>query len=485
MTRRGRFPSPPTIGTRHSATMINFYDIAYGFGVGISTPFWVVRSKTRRKVLDAFSQRMGHVAPRSADGDAGRSAVMIHAVSVGELNAARGLIDGLRQRHPELHLIVSTTTQTGYDRAQALYADAPDVTLILYPLDFSAAVSRVLDTLKPIAVILMELELWPNFINHCYNRHIPVMLANGRITEHSFRNYRLGGFLTRRMFAKLSAVAAQEQTYAERFTQLGVAAPNVHVTGTMKFDTAPVDADVPGTAELIREMDLHSPLWVCGSTGPGEEELILQAYAKLQVDFPELQLAIIPRKPERFDEVAALIDQQGFDVRRRSEPHLTPRPPKTTVILGDTMGELRKFYAAADVVFVGRTLVDLGEKQHGSDMIEPTALGKPTIVGAFTGNFAEVMNQFRAAGAIVEIKTANELTTAVDRLLRDPGDLGSRARTVATAGRGATARTLDLLEPLLKPQASAESPPAAPDTAQPTPTPDPSPDASPLAGDQA
>lgn len=424
---------------------INFYDIAYGFGVGISAPVWIVRSKTRKKVLDAFTQRMGHVAPRAGESPA----VMIHAVSVGELNAARVLIDQLKARRPELQLIISTTTETGYERSRELYADRADITLIHYPLDFTGAVARVLDHLKPSLVILMELELWPNFVAQCWMRQIPIVLANGRITAPSFRNFRIGSFLTRRMFSRIAAVGAQEQSYAERFIALGADPSKVHVTGTMKFDTAPASDVIPGSGDLARDLQLRHPLWVCGSTGPGEEEIVLQVYKQLLIDFPDLQLAIIPRKPERFDEVATLIQNAGFECVRRSDPSRSTQHAARSVILGDTMGELRKFYACADVVFVGRSLVDLGDKQHGSDMIEPAALGKPSIVGPFTGNFTEVMNAFRTASAMVEVKTPEELKDVVARLLREPADIGAKALEVVVAQRGATERTLALIEPLL------------------------------------
>lgn len=425
---------------------INFYDIAYGFGVGISAPVWIVQSKTRNKVLNAFGERMGHVAPRIGES----KAVMIHAVSVGELNASRGLIDGLKAHDPTLHLILSTTTDTGLERAKQLYGEREDVTIIRYPLDFSAAVTRVLDTLRPSLVILMELELWPNFMAACEQRKIPVVLANGRITETSFKGYRVGSFITRRMFGRLAALCAQEKTYADRFEQLGADPAKMTVTGTMKFDTAPESPTIPGTDDLARDMDLRSPLWVCGSTGPGEEEIVLQTYKSLIQETPDLQLAIIPRKPERFDEVAQLIEQHGYPCDRRSSPRPKAQGPRP-IALGDTMGELRKFYALADVVFVGRTLVDLGEKQHGSDMIEPTALAKPTIVGPYTGNFTEVMNALRADQAITEVRSPAELRAAVSIHLHSDTGMGQRAQKVVERERGATARTLECILPMLTP----------------------------------
>ena len=296
----------------------------------------------------------------------------------------------------------------------------------------------------------MELELWPNFIARCRTRGIPVMLANGRITLPSFKGYRIGSWLTRRMFGYLSSVCAQEETYADRFKQLGADPAKITITGTMKFDTAPDASKIAGIDDLVQQMQITHPLWVCGSTGPGEEEIILSVYKQLIEEMPDLRLAIIPRKPERFDEVAKQIEDAGFSCLRRSTNQLqTPNSKLPTVLLGDTMGELRKFYALADVVFVGRSLVDLGDKQHGSDMIEPAALAKPTIVGPFTGNFAEVINAFRAQKAMIEVATADELKSAVSLLLHSPGSIGLEAEKVVVTQRGATQRTLEQIEKIL------------------------------------
>ncbi len=198
--------------------MINHFDIAYGLGVGLSSPFWLAKTSSRRKVLRAFSQRMGRVPGR----DLSKPGIMIHAVSLGEINATRALVNLLRSSRPGLHFIVSVTTDTGYARGQELYGSAADVTLVRYPLDFTSAVDRLLDTLRPAVVTLLELEMWPNFIRRCAGRNIPVILINGRITPGSFRKYRLAQPLVGSMFARLHRVAAQDETYARRFVELGV-----------------------------------------------------------------------------------------------------------------------------------------------------------------------------------------------------------------------------------------------------------------------
>jgi 3-deoxy-D-manno-octulosonic-acid transferase len=447
---------------------MNFYDLAYSAALAVAAPLWLSKSAARKKVVRAFDTRMGQVAARTDDAPA----ILIHAVSLGEVNATRALVEALERSRADLRFIVSATTDTGFHRAMELYGKHPRVSVIRYPLDFSWAIDRVLDRLRPSAVALMELEVWPNFLRQCRRRNIPVVLLNGRLTEKSFRNYRRGRPLVRGMFRGLARVCAQEAQYAQRFIELGAAANRVEVTGTMKFDTAPVGDRVEGDVELADAVGLHlnrEPVWVCGSTGPGEETIVLDAYARLLEKFPKLRLVISPRKPERFDEVARLIQSRGFGLIRRSEslsvvrcplsekknanhgPRTTDHGPRI-IILGDTMGELRKFYSLATVVFVGRTLLDLGASQHGSDMIEPAALGKPVVVGPYTGNFAEPMRQFRAAHALVEIARPDMLMTAIENLLRDTAlaaTLSRAGQQVVRQHRGATARHAEVLLDLL------------------------------------
>lgn len=425
---------------------MNLYDLAYWTGLGVASPYWLLRAATRRKVLSALRQRLGDVPVRSGRGPA----VMIHAVSLGEMNATRALVTELSRRRNDLEFLITTTTETGFAQGQKLYADQANVQVVRYPLDFTFAISRLLDRHRPSVVALMELELWPNFMQQCQLRGIPVVLINGRITQRSYERYRLIGPISAPMFAKLSATCAQDHDYAERFVALGSDLATTQVTGTMKFDTAEIAATVPGADLLGQSLQIipSDPLWVCGSTGPGEEEICLGIYRELLKDFANLRLAIVPRKPERFEEVAGLIEKAGFPLLRRSrgDAPMQNRP----VILGDTMGELRKFYALARVVFVGRTLIDQGERQRGSDMIEPAALAKPTIVGPFTDNFRDVMIALRTAGAMVEVATADELRQAVARVLKSPGDIGDRAQQVVRMQQGATKKHADVILSFLR-----------------------------------
>jgi 3-deoxy-D-manno-octulosonic-acid transferase len=438
------------------------YDVAYSLGLVLGAPYWLLRPSVRKKVLEAFALRMGRERGRQSS----HPAVMIHAVSVGELNATTAMVRMLADARPELSFIISTTTSKGWERAEQLYGTDPKVTLVRYPLDFSGAVQRMLSAQRPSAVVLMELEVWPNFMRACAAQEIPVIVANGRLTPGSFKNYRLGALVTRPMFARLSFVGAQEDNYAQRFITLGVPADRVQTTGVMKFDTAQVAARIAGSDELASNVGLKpgERIWVCGSTGPGEERIILDAYRKLLATHSDLRLVIVPRKPERFDEVAQLIRDSGFALVRRSQtresksaiPNVNPssETDARAVILGDTMGELRAFYSLATVVFVGRTLVDLGHSQHGSDMIEPAALAKPVIAGPYTSNFAETMNRFREASAMREVFPSHEtsatevLRSAVDELLISPdagAEMGRRAQEVVRQNQGATARNVEAI----------------------------------------
>jgi 3-deoxy-D-manno-octulosonic-acid transferase len=399
-------------------------------------------------VLGAFRQRMGQVSPR----DNAHPAILLHAVSLGEVNATTALVRMLREQRPELHYVISTTTQTGWDRARQLYGNDADVTLIRYPLDFSHAVERVLDALHPALVVLMELEVWPNFLTRCKKRGIPVILANGRLTTRSFTRYKLVRPIAAAMFRRLDVLCVQDETYGQRFIELGAPPERVNVTGTMKFDSALVADRVQGDEELARAIGLRcspDPVWVCGSTGPGEEEIILRQYRELLPHFSRLRLVIVPRKPERFDEVASLIESFRFRVVRRSRHVPQPAdPPIPPVILGDTMGELRSFYSLATVVFVGRSLVDLGSRQHGSDMIEPAALAKPIIVGPFTANFAGPVRKLRSAEAILEADDGPSLGESVRVLLHTPSEataMGRRAQDVVRREQGATARHVEAI----------------------------------------
>ncbi len=432
--------------------MPNALDLVYAMAAGALAPVMLLRPGQRAKVARTLAERTGDV-PSRPRGAAGRDeAVLVHAVSLGEVNATRALIAALLAERPGLHVVLTTTTAAGLARARELF-DADDrITVAGYPLDFSVCVIRCLGRLRPSVVVLMELEVWPNFIAECRRRGIPVILANGRLTGKSFARYHAARRAVKPMFAALHTVLVQEEVYRERFVALGTRPERTKVVGSMKFDTAPHGPDETAAAGLAGAMGLDRghPVWVCGSTGPGEEAVLVRVYDHLLNRWPKLRLVLVPRKPERFDEVAELVKEMGHDLIRRSRPMLEagqrvgaasggPEP----VVLVDTLGELRHAYALADVVFVGRSLVDLGASQHGSDMIEPAALGKPVAVGRYTTNFAGAVSALKSAGGVAEVADEAQLAEVLAGWLADESGrraVGGRAAAAVAEGRGATAR---------------------------------------------
>lgn len=369
-----------------------------------------------------------------------RPTVLVHGVSVGEVAAVRQLVGLLAAR---ARVVVSSTTDTGFARARALYGNRHAV--VRYPLDLSWMVRRFLDAVRPDVVALTELEVWPNFVSECTKRGIPVCVVNGRLSASSYRGYRRARGWVRPVFRQLAAVAAQNEVYAGRFTDLGVPRGRVRVTDTMKWDTSgrpppgsrPTDPapTAPPAAEALATalgLDRTRPLIVAGSTGPGEEKELIATRP------PGAQLLLVPRKPERFDAVAALHPA----IRRRSRARSGP----ADLFLLDTMGELELAYALADVAIVGRSFAPMG----GSDPIPPVAAGCATIIGPHHENFADVVSALAAGGGITVTDTP---MAAATRLLDDPDARRRMARDgqrVIEEHRGASARTADLVSGLLR-----------------------------------
>jgi len=411
----------------------------------------IVLGKNRR----GWRERFGFV-PRF---DPTIKRIWVHAVSLGEMNATRELVRQLHERLPEVEVVFSTTTDTGFSRGVELYGRG---NVFRFPLDLSFVVARVLRRVNPSLLVLIEQEVWYNLVRLAGGCGVSVVVVNGRLTERSAKRLALLGRIARSMFSRLTWIGAQDETIARRFAMLGTSSEKIEVTSSLKWDSAAVVDRVDGCDRLAAALgiDKRAPLWVCGSTGPGEEKLVLDAHRKLLAAFSQgveesagktPVLAVIPRKPERFEEVARLIQSAGFDCHRRSHhadgvtPSVQNRP---SVILGDTMGELRKFYCLADVVFVGRTLVPMG----GSDPMEVAALGKPVIVGPHTDNFALPVCALREKNAIRQVSSANELAGAVESLFNDPHErrvMGERARSVVLKHQGATRRTVDVLVHIL------------------------------------
>ena len=404
----------------------------------------VVLGKNRR----GWGQRFGRIGPM----DPARRRIWVHAVSLGEMNATPRLVEMLQQREKDVDIVFSTTTDTGFARGVELYgADR----VFRFPLDLSFIVERAMRAIAPSMIVLVELEVWYNLVRSAERRDVPVVVINGRFTSRSARRLSYLGPIARSMFRKLAWVGVQDETIADRFKAMGVPPNRVDVTSSLKWDTAQIHDSVEGAEELAEALGIEASraLWVCGSTGPGEETIILDAYRMLLNTSKSRppRLAIVPRKPERFDEVARLIRAAGFECVRRSEragEAAASSVSSSTVILGDTMGELRKFYSLASVVFVGRSLVAMG----GSDPIEAAALGRPILSGPHMENFALPIESFREADAIREVHSDRTLALAVDALVAQPAEataMGQRAQQVVRDHQGATQRTADHIVELL------------------------------------
>ncbi|MCU0689273.1 MAG: hypothetical protein MUE97_05995 [Phycisphaerales bacterium] len=460
---------------------MNALDVAYFAAVLGLAPVWM------RKGRAGWRERRGFVEPigpkpgggestgEVASGDAAgarRPRVMLHGVSVGEVNALRdvvprlvGGVGGARGTGGAgADVLVTASTDTGLARAVEVFA-TPRVVggegvgvggalahVRRYPLDFSACVARFLDATRPDVVALCELEVWPNFIAACAARGIPVCVINGRLSERSFRGYRRGRWALRKTFATLAFAAVQDEAYAERFVHMGVPRERVRITGSMKWDTAKISTGpVPGAAELAVALgiDRTRPLIVAGSTGPGEEALLHEACP------PGVQLLCAPRKPERFDEAAAALP----GCVRRSHVELgtaSMRPASLPRSLGthrarfllDSIGELRMAYSLADIAVVGRSFVNL----HGSDPIEPIALGRPTLIGPRYGDFSTIVEALRAAGGL-SVASSGELRVALQQLLDQPATrarMAERGRACIAANVGATARHAEMIMELVR-----------------------------------
>ncbi len=370
--------------------------------------------------------------------------IWVHAVSVGEVQAAASLIRELLVRYPQRTVLVTTTTPTGSDRVRSLFGD--QVEHCYAPLDLGWSVRRFFQRFKPCAAIIMETELWPNLFRQCGARNVPLVLASARLSPHSIGRYRALVSLFKETLSHGVVIGAQTPADAERFLSLGVAPARTHVTGNIKFDFELAAGVQEQGRALRREHAGSRPVWIAASTHSGEEEVVLEAHRKIQQRFSNALLVLVPRHPERFDGVASLIKGRDFSFVRRSRAEICRAD--TEVLLGDTMGELMAFYAASDVAFVGGSIARIG----GHNLLEPAALKLPFLTGPHTYNAADIADLFQSNGVAPVVTDAAELAREVVDLLADPAERerrGQRARELIDGSRGALARLLELLEPLL------------------------------------
>ncbi|PHV12342.1 lipid IV(A) 3-deoxy-D-manno-octulosonic acid transferase [Chitinimonas sp. BJB300] len=367
--------------------------------------------------------------------------IWLHAVSVGETRAAAVLVQALQQRHPDHHIVLTQMTPTGRDTARQLFGDHPNVSFAYLPYDLPDAVHRFLRHFRPRFGILMEMEIWPNLIHGAASANVALYLLNARLSEKSLRGYLKTRCLVGPAMLKLAGIAAQGEDDARRIRQL--AALNPIVSGNIKFDMT-VDPSLLALGQQWRQQFGQRPVWIAASTREGEEALLLDALAQVKLPDNSL-LLLVPRHPQRFDEVATLLAQRGWTTQKRSAwSGDTPLPTEITVLLGDSLGELAAYYAAADVAFVGGSLLPFG----CHSVIEPCAQGIPVLIGPSSFNFADAVREAVALGAIIQCHTATVVVQEVAHLLSDTDTRQQmRAAGLAFVGKhqGAVQRAMALL----------------------------------------
>jgi 3-deoxy-D-manno-octulosonic-acid transferase len=416
------------------------YSLALVFALLVAAPYYLWKGRTSGKYLRTLGERLRGLPASLATGE---PSIWIHAVSVGEVLVARGLVEALKARFPSRRVIVSTTTATGNAVArQALAADG----VFFNPLDLPWPVRRALHGLNPSLLVLVETEIWPNLIHEAHRRGTRIAIANGRLSPRSFPRYRRLRPLLARVLGEVDVFLMQGEAHAERARRIGAPPARVRVTGNLKYD-APAAAVPSASMAVVMGDGAGAPLWVAGSTMAGEEESVLSAFADARAAAPGLRLLLAPRHPERAAEVAALVGRAGHRVSRRST--LGPSPWREgDVLILDTMGELAQAYAFATVVFVGGSLVATG----GHNVLEPALAGRAIVVGPHMENFQEIADEFRSAGALVQVSRADELGPAIVRLLQSGPErerLGGRARDLVERNRGALRSTVEALAELV------------------------------------
>ncbi len=416
-------------------------NLAYVLFLLLCSPLLLWRCIVQGKYRHGWRQKLwGDVPQRPSNGG---PRIWLHAVSVGEVLQLRQVIERLRLQWPTVQIVVSTTTFTGYlvacEKLSGIHA-------IYFPLDFTWSVATAIARVQPDLIVMVELELWPNFLRTAQQRRIPVGLINGRLSERSFAGYRRLMWLLAPLLQQFSFVAVQSAEYAQRFQQLGVPPEKCHVTGSIKFDGVQTNRNQPLTAELRAQFAIQPDdvVFIAGSTQEPEERLALDVYSALKVAHPRLRLVVVPRHPERAGDIARLLESSGQAIVRRSHQQAATDPLARPIGLLDTVGELGACWGLADIAFVGGSFGTRG----GQNMLEPAAFGAAVCVGPNTKNFRQIVELLTQADAIRIVQNPAELQQFVLTMLQQPAlahALGQRAQALVLSQQGATDRTIDLI----------------------------------------
>jgi 3-deoxy-D-manno-octulosonic-acid transferase len=392
-----------------------------------------------------WPERFGFVARLGLE-----RSIWVHAVSVGEVRGAAALIEALLERYPRHRLVVTTMTPTGSDQVRDLFGSR--VSHCYVPYDFPDAVRRFFDRVHPDIAVIAETEFWPNLFAECTRRRIPLLLVNGRVSQASLRGYLRVPNIAREMLENADLLCAQTRADAQRLRNLGAPERLVKVTGNLKFDVALPQRLAEDGRELRAQWGARRRVWIAASTHRGEERKVLDAFGQLRSRFPELLLVLVPRHPERFGDVARLCRRRGYQIALRSLTKGKSLPPDCDVLIGDTMGELQRLYAAADVAFIGGSLVPKG----GQNLLEACAVSVPPIFGPHVFHFEEIAAMALERGAGRQVLDARGLAAAVALYLEEPElrrRAGSAAHTLVTENRGALGRTLEHMAEALRERA--------------------------------
>ena len=438
--------------------MYFIYSVLLGLGILVLLPKFLWDGFRHGKYISGLGERLGSLEKLNSDG---RPVVWLHCVSVGEVQASLPLFQAIRREFPHYSIAVSTVTVTGQQLAREILKNEAQ-RIFYFPIDWRWVVRRSLKATKPSVVLVMETELWPNFLGECRKQQIPAAVVNGRLSEQSFRRYQLIRPLVSKVVNCLDLAVMQTKADADRISALGLQPGRILVSGNMKFDAGKVDETDSLTAELATRFQFAGgPLLLAASTHDPEERIILEAFHQLRATAgaKQVRLILAPRHRERFGAVASLLNASKLSwVRRSNQPALNDS--NCDVVLLDTIGELRSVFQLASLVFVGGSLAPVG----GHNILEPAAAGACIVTGAHTGNFAEIVRTFTAQGAIIQLSDVRDGEAAVTLakvfadLLRDPQrrqDLGARAKALVEENRGATARTIDFLRTIMADAAKA------------------------------
>jgi 3-deoxy-D-manno-octulosonic-acid transferase len=407
-------------------------------------PYYLYRGLRYGKTRHGIRERLGVYAQDFRKLLHGRKVVWVHAVSVGETRAAIPLLKALRKRYPDALLILSNVTETG----RAIAADVSEIDYyIFFPFDLRWVVRKALNIIQPNIIILVETEIWPNFVLEAKCQNIPLVLVNGRISDRSFPRYRRAGKLFEPILDSIADFCMQSEQDSRRIRHLGAAAGRVQVTGNLKFDMQPPELDSADLELLKNELKLpeNSCVWVAGSTHDGEEKQLVDVYQKLRKTCPELLLIMVPRHPERCRQVCEEITKLGIVVALRSTLATMDRALQPgEIMVVDTLGEMLKLYALSDLVFVGGSLVPVG----GHNVLEASLMKKPVLFGPYMQNFKEIARLLRAAHGGLQVKDSADLYRQMKLLLENPTEaerIGDNGRYLLQENQGATKRTLAVL----------------------------------------